>query len=106
MGWLIPVGVVLILLGVGGSMSACYQFSGGSDEVTEGPDGGVPSQADETGMGSMILAPLSGLALALGVGCIGVGMGRWRRPEPSNVRTANPFNEQPGEKGEPPVGLV
>jgi hypothetical protein len=105
MGWLIPVGVLLILLGVGGSMAACYDFSGG-DQVTQGPDGGVPAQAAESDMASLLLAPLSGLALALGVGCIGVGMGRWRRPEPSDVRTANPFNEQPGEKGEPPVGLV
>lgn len=106
MGWLIPVGVLLILLGMGGTVSACLDFTGAPDPVTEGPDGGVPAAADDSSMGPLIVAPLSGLALALGVGCIGVGMGRWQRPQPSDVRTANPYNDQPGEKGEPPIGLV
>jgi hypothetical protein len=107
MGWLVPVGVVLILLGIGGSVGACYQAtSDRRDPVSVGPGGDAPAEADDTSVVPMILAPASGLALALGVACIGVGMGRWQRPKPSDVRPANPWSEQPVEKGDPPVGLV
>lgn len=108
MRWLIPVGLLLIVLGLGGAATAYVQ----STRADEGParigaDGGVPADAaNASGAWPMVLAPLSGLALALGVGCIGIGMGRWNRPEPSYHRTANPWNEQPAEKGEPPTGLV
>lgn len=109
MRWLIPVGVVLMLAGGGGAVAA-YMQSGASDDsaiATEASGDGVPAaRANDTSTGALILAPLSGLALALGVGCIGVGMGRWTNPKPSYTRTANPWNEQPAEKGEPPIGLV
>jgi hypothetical protein len=44
--------------------------------------------------------------MALGVGCVGVGMGRWSQPLSSYQRPANPWNDQPADKGGPPVGLV
>jgi hypothetical protein len=109
MRWLIPIGVVLILAGGAGAVAAYMQSAQdepGASMTRESGDGVPAARANSTGTGALILAPLSGLALALGVGCIGVGMGRWTRPVPSYRRTANPWNEQPAEKGEPPTGLV
>lgn len=111
MGWLVPIGVVLVMLGFGGSIGACYQFASSEQTTADGgampgPDGGVPADANDPSIAPMVLAPLAGLALALGVACIGVGMGRWQHPQVSDVRPANPWNEQPIEKGNPPVGLV
>lgn len=111
MRMLLPIGVVLILAGVGGSIGACYQSGrDGAEQVdaaTSGPTGGVPAErADPPSGGPLLLAALSGLAMAAGVGCIAVGMGRWNDPKPSYTRPANPWNEQPAEKHEPPTGLV
>jgi hypothetical protein len=60
-------------------------------------------EASSTGM---LLAPLSGLCLAAGVVCMGVGIGNWKRPIPSDVRPANPWSDQPRKHGDPPKGLV
>lgn len=108
MRWLIPVGVVLILTGGAGAVTAYVQSAqDASASVTQDAGDGVPAaRANRTTTGALILAPLAGLALAVGVGCIGIGMGRWTHPVPSYRRTANPWNEQPGDKGEPPTGLV
>jgi hypothetical protein len=111
MRWLIPVGVVLMLAGGAGAIAAYVQAAqpaaGESGSANGTSDGGVPADdANRSNTGSLILAPLAGLALALGVGCVGVGMGRWSHPVPSYERPANPWNEQPADKGGPPVGLV
>jgi len=55
---------------------------------------------------SFTFAILAGLTLAVGLVCIGIGMGNWRRPIPSEVRPANPWSDQPAEHGDPPKGLV
>lgn len=78
---LMPIGVLLVALGMGGSMASC---SGNR----------------------LLLAPLAGLALAVGLVSLGIGMGNWRRPIPSETRPANPWSDQPGEHGDPPKGLV
>ena len=111
MGWLLPVGVFLIVAGLGGSAGACYQSSSGRSErgnsTANGPDGGVPAnQSQPSSSGPMLLAALAGLSLAAGVGSIVVGMGHWTRPVASGTRPANPWSEQPRDTGEPPVGLV
>ena len=111
MRWLLPVGVFLVVLGLSGSVGACYQSSRNVAEqsggVSSGPDGGVPAdRADGSSVAPMLLGPLAGLALALGVGCIAIGVGHWNRPVPSSTRPANPWGEQPTDKGDPPVGLV
>jgi len=79
---LMPVGVVLVAVGMAGSAASC------------------------SGNANMVVAPLAGLALAVGLVCVGIGMGNWRRPVPSDVRPANPWSDQPGEHGDPPKGLV
>jgi len=111
MRWLLPVGVFLVVAGLGGSAAACYQSTRNvtdqSGGPSSGPDGGVPAdRADGESMAPIVIAPLAGLTLALGVGCIVVGMGRWKRPLLSYTRPANPWNEQPGKQGDPPTGLV
>ena len=110
MGWLLPVGVFLIVAGLGGSAGACYQSSSGRFDrgnSTSGPDGGVPAnQSQPSSSGPMLLAALAGLSLAAGVGSIVVGMGHWTRPVASATRPANPWSDQPRDTGEPPVGLV
>jgi hypothetical protein len=78
---LMPIGVVLVAIGMAGSAAACYGTR-------------------------LLMAPLAGLALAVGLVCIGIGIGNWRRPTPSDVRPANPWSDQPGEHGDPPKGLV
>jgi len=82
MGVLLPIGIILTTLGLGGTAVAWYQS------------------------GALILAPLSGLSLAIGLVCVGIGAGHWRHPIPSNVRPANPWSDQPYEHGDPPKGLV
>ena len=111
MRWPLPVGVLLVVIGLGGAMGACYQASLNREALAAGApeslDGGVPAEAaDGPPRAPLILAPLSGLALALGTGLVVVGMGQWRRPVPSDVRPANPWSDQPSEKGDPPIGLV
>jgi hypothetical protein len=109
MRWLIPVGVVLMIAGGGGAIAAYVQSATTAESaigMTDAGDGVPAARANSSGTGALVLAPLAGLALALGVGCVGVGMGRWNNPAPSYQRTANPWNEQPAEKGGPPTGLV
>lgn len=111
MRWLLPVGVFLVVAGLGGSATACYQSTRDATELSggpsTGPDGGVPAdRADGASIAPIVIAPLSGLALAFGVGCIAVGMGRWKKPLASQTRPANPWSPQPGEQGDPPTGLV
>lgn len=107
MRWLIPVGVVLILAGGAGAVAAYVQSAQDERLVTTDAGDGVPAErANRSSAGALILAPLAGLALALGVGCIGIGMGRWTHPLLSYRRPANPWSEQPADKGGPPTGLV
>jgi len=82
MGLLLPIGVVLIVIGTAGSAAAC------------------------SGSPRLFLAPLAGLTLAVGLVCVGIGIGNWRRPVPSEERPANPWSDQPKEHGDPPVGQV
>ena len=115
MGVLLPVGVILITLGLAGTASSCYQ-SGVFDQsvgqhtatsATSAPPT-QPKPADQAteSRAPVILAPLSGLSLAIGLACVGIGIGHWRHPIPSNVRPANPWSDQPYEHGDPPKGLV
>ena len=109
MRWLIPIGMVLILAGGAGAVAAYMQSArpDPNDRGVQQSEGQAPAAAaNSSDTGALILAPLSGLALALGVGCIGIGMGRWNNPAPSATRPANPWNEQPADKGGPPTGLV
>ena len=78
---LMPMGVVLVAIGMAGSAVSCAGTR-------------------------LLMAPLAGLTLAVGLVCVGIGMGNWRRPIPSDVRPANPWSDQPGEHGDPPKGLV
>ncbi|MEZ5292358.1 MAG: hypothetical protein R2745_14855 [Vicinamibacterales bacterium] len=106
MRWLIPVGVVLMLCGALAAVTA-YQRAGPGLAFQRGTTAAPAENASGGGRGgSLILAGLSGLALAVGAGCVGVGMGRWKDPTPSFTRSANPWSEQPGDKGDPPTGLV
>jgi hypothetical protein len=109
---LMPIGVVLIVVGMAGSVASCYGNSIFNDDHTatvaaqrdEPTDSPAGSSNDSTPR--LFLAPLAGLTLAVGLVCVGIGMGHWRRPVPSDVRPANPWSDQPGEHGEPPRGLV
>jgi hypothetical protein len=107
MRWLIPVGLVLMLAGGAGAVAAYVQSAqptaGESTSANGTADGGVPADdANRSSAGSLILAPLAGLALALGVGCVGVGMGRWTHPKPSYERPANPWNDSPRKRAARP----
>ena len=112
MRMLMPIGVLLILIGAGGSIAACYGNSifdsddtqTAASELRGSTD--APPQISETRSPRLYLAPLAGLALAVGLACVGIGMGNWRRPIPSEVRPANPWSDQPAEHGDPPRGLV
>jgi pimeloyl-ACP methyl ester carboxylesterase len=84
---LIPIGAVLVMAGMGGALTAWYGF-------------------DQPQTRLLFVAPLAGLALAIGLVCVGIGMGNWTRPIPSDVRPANPWSDQPAEHGDPPKGLV
>ncbi len=107
---LLLIGAVLVVLGLGGMARACTSSPYSvNDSDMSAPANTTPREArdnqDAEG-GPMLLGLLSGLALALGGGLIAIGMGRWQRPVPSSTRPANPWNEQPADKGDPPVGLV
>lgn len=112
MNLLLPVGAVLIAIGTAGSAAACYSnsiFDGPeTDTVASRMEESTDAPANESSQDTprMFLAPLSGLTLAIGLVCVGIGIGNWRRPIPSEVRPANPYSDQPKDQGEPPVGQV
>lgn len=101
MRWLAIGGVVLMVLGIFGVMDACI-----SDRPDTTSDSMQAAPQDGDGGGLAVLGAVSGLVLALGAGLVAVGLGRWKAPVPSRERPANPWNEQPKDSGEPPVGLV
>jgi hypothetical protein len=109
---LMLIGAVLIAVGTAGSVAACYGnaiFNGEETQTTAAQLEGAtdaPANQSEDSTPRLFLAPLSGLALAVGLVCVGIGMGNWRRPIPSAVRPANPWSDQPGEHGDAPKGLV
>ena len=109
---LMPIGAVLIAIGMAGSATACYGnaiFDGAETRTaTAQLDGTTDTPANESRDSTprLLLAPLSGLTLAIGLACVGIGIGNWRQPVPSDVRPANPWSDQPGEHGDPPKGLV
>lgn len=108
---LMPIGVVLIVIGMAGSAAACFGnaiFDGAETNTAAQQTGTTDSPAGESKDSTprLFLAPLAGLALAVGFVCVGIGMGNWRRPIPSDVRPANPWSDQPGEHGDAPKGLV
>src|SRR5688572_4403126 len=112
MGLLLPIGAVLIAIGTAGSAAACLGtpiLDGTQTGSVASPMEGqtdAPADAGEGNRPRLFLAPLSGLPLAIGLVCVGIGIGNWRRPIPSDVRPANPWNDQPREHGDPPVGQV
>jgi hypothetical protein len=114
MRWLLPVGAVLIAIGTAGSAAACYGtglFEGPeADTAAAQLEGSTDAPANETDRDDdasrLFLAPLSGLTLAVGLVCVGIGIGNWRRPVPSHDRPANPYSDQPKESGKPPIGEV
>jgi hypothetical protein len=112
MRMLLPIGVVLVVLGAGGYATACFSTTLFDGSQTDTVAAQLENQTDTTAQQArdsgarVILAPLSGLVVAVGLICLAVGMGRWRRPVPSDVRPANPWSDQPGEHGEPPRKLV
>ena len=112
MNLLLPVGAVLVAIGTAGSAAACYSTS-----IFDGPETDTaasrmegetdaPANASNQDTPRLFLAPLSGLTLAVGLVCVGIGIGNWRRPIPSDVRPANPYSDQPKDQGEPPIGEV
>lgn len=107
---LVPIGILLIVIGAGGSIAACFaNYEGPNTETTASEMRGqtdAPAQQSEDNAPRLYLAPLAGLTLAVGLACVGIGMGNWRRPIPSDMRPANPWNDQPAEHGDPPRGLV
>jgi hypothetical protein len=108
---LMPIGVLLIVIGAGGSIAACFGnsvFDGDDTQTATELRGTTDATADaaQDGTPRLFLAPLAGLTLAIGLVCVGIGMGNWRRPVPSDVRPANPWSDQPAEHGDPPKGLV
>jgi hypothetical protein len=109
---LMPLGVVLIVIGAAGGAASCYGtgiFDGDETETAAAQMRGTtdaPAEASENATPRLFLAPLAGLALAVGLVCVAIGMGNWRRPVPSGVRPANPWSDQPAEHGDPPKGLV
>ena len=109
---LLPIGAVLIAIGMAGSAAACYGnaiFGGEETQTATSQREGqteTPSSAGENASPRLYLAPLAGLTLAVGLVCVGIGVGNWRRPIPSDVRPANPWSDQPREHGDPPVGQV
>ena len=112
MGMLLPVGALLIAIGMAGSAAACYGnaiFGGEETETVASQLEGqteTPTAAGDDESPRLYLAPLAGLALAIGLVCVGIGAGNWRRPIPSDVRPATPWSDQPREHGDPPVGQV
>ncbi|HJU42512.1 MAG TPA: hypothetical protein VJ691_06835 [Vicinamibacterales bacterium] len=114
MNLLLPVGAVLIAVGTAGSAAACYNnalFDGSETDTVasrmEDPTDAPAKESDgDDDSPRLFLAPLSGLTLAVGLICVGIGIGNWRRPVPTAVRSANPYGDQPKDSGEPPVGEV
>ena len=112
MKWLLPIGAVLIAIGTAGSAAACYGnsiFDGEGTETAAARMEGqtdAPADASDDNSPRLFLAPLAGLALAIGLVCVGIGIGNWRRPIPAEARPANPWSDQPKEHGDPPVGQV
>ena len=112
MRMLMPIGVLLIVLGAAGSLVSCYggklldnrESETMAAQLKDHTDSPADLSRDESPR--LILAPIAGLSLAIGLVCVGIGMGNWRRPVPSDVRPANPWNDQPAEHGDPPVGQV
>lgn len=109
MSFLMPLGAVLVVVGMAGSATACLQNeSFGADRAQVQPTGQTDTQTSpdsRSGFG-VLLAPLSGLLLATGVVFMGVGAGHWKRPIQSDARPANPWSDRPSEHGDPPKGLV
>jgi hypothetical protein len=109
---LLPLGALLIAIGTAGSAAACYGNSIFDGSETETMASQMDSQTDAPAAAAddesprLFLAPLSGLTLAIGLVCVGIGIGNWRRPIPSDVRPANPYADQPRDHGDPPVGQV
>ena len=110
---LVPLGAVLIAIGTAGSAAACFGnsvFDGRETDTVasqmQGQTDAPANESDDDGTPRLFLAPLSGLTLAVGLVCVGIGIGNWRRPIPSDVRPANPYSDQPKDQGEPPVGQV
>jgi len=109
---LLPIGAVLIVMGTAGSAAACFGnaiFDGEGTETAASQMQGqtdAPANASDDNSPRLFLAPLAGLTLAIGLVCVGIGMGNWRRPVPADVRPANPWSDQPREDGDPPVGQV
>jgi hypothetical protein len=108
MNLMMTIGAGLVVLGMAGSATACLQsesFAPGQSQ--ERPTGQTDTQSAAGGSRlGLVLAPLSGLSLAAGVILMGIGIGNWKRPIPSEARPANPWSDQPGEHGDPPKGLV
>lgn len=112
MRMLMPIGILLIVLGTGGSFVSCYggKLLDNANTQTTAADlkdrTDSPADLNPNPTPRLALAPISGLALAIGLVCVGIGMGNWRRPIPSDVRPANPWNDQPASHGDPPIGQV
>lgn len=112
MGMLLPTGAILIVIGTSGSAAACYNsssiFHEGSMTLASQMTGQTDALANASNASSprLILAPLAGLALAVGLLCVGIGVGNWNQPIPSEKRRANPWSDQPREHGDPPIGQV
>jgi hypothetical protein len=109
---LVPIGVLLVVIGGGGGMAACFSSSIFDQDETKtvasemrGPTDAPANEAQDHSQ-RVYLAPLAGLTFAIGIVCLAVGAGNWRRPVPSDNRPANPWNDQPAEHGDPPRGLV
>lgn len=105
---LLVIGAFLVMVGLGGMVRSCTAnpYSVGMEAPNAAPNTTPRETRDDEDGGQRLLGLLSGLALAVGGGCIAIGMGRWNTPAASATRPANPWNEQPGDKGDPPVGLV
>ena len=112
MGTLLTIGALLIAIGTAGSAVACYGSSIFDRDQTDTTAARLEGQTDalantsNDGLPRLYLAPLAGLVLASGLVCVGIGVGHWRRPIPSDVRPANPWSDQPKEDGDRPVGQV
>ena len=108
---LLPIGAVLIAIGTAGSAASCY-----GNSIFEGDETGTvaaqmgqtdaPANTSDDSSPRLFLAPLAGLTLAIGLVCVGIGIGNWRRPILADVRPANPWSDQPRNDGDPPVGQV
>ncbi len=112
MGMLLPTGAILIVIGTSGSAAACFSssiFNGESTRtVASQMDGQTYALANASNQATprLFLAPLAGLALAVGLLCVGIGVGNWNHPIPTEKRRANPWSDQPRDHGDPPVGQV